>query len=66
MSRRTPEPRIVAQRVEAPYMLGQETDFYVDVVVIGSGAGGATVAAHLAEQGFRTLVLEEGKYYTTA
>lgn len=66
MSRRTPEPRIVSERVEAPYMLGSETEFYVDVVVIGSGAGGSTVASHLAEQGFRTLILEEGKYYTTA
>ena len=27
---------------------------------------GPTVAAHLAEQGYRTLVLEEGKYHTTA
>ena len=40
MSRRTPEPRIVSERVEAPYMLGSETELYVDVVVIGSGAGG--------------------------
>jgi choline dehydrogenase-like flavoprotein len=36
-----------------------------DVVIIGSGAGGATVAAELAEAGYDTLVLEEGSYYTT-
>lgn len=35
-----------------------------DVVVIGSGAGGAAVAAHLAEAGKRVIVLEEGPYYT--
>ena len=66
MMLKTPEPRIVTQRVEAPYMLNGTTEFSVDVVVVGSGAGGATVAAHLAEQGYRTLVLEEGTYHTTA
>jgi choline dehydrogenase-like flavoprotein len=34
-----------------------------DVVVVGSGASGMTVAAILAEAGLDVLVLEEGPYY---
>jgi choline dehydrogenase-like flavoprotein len=37
-----------------------------DVLVIGSGAGGAVVAAALAERGRRVLILEEGGYFRTS
>ncbi len=36
-----------------------------DVVIVGSGAGGATMAAELAECGLDVVMLEEGGYYTT-
>ncbi|MDX2504250.1 MAG: FAD-binding protein [Gammaproteobacteria bacterium] len=34
-----------------------------EVVVIGSGAGGGTVAYNLAEAGINTLMLESGRHY---
>ena len=35
-------------------------DFNPEYIVVGSGAGGGTVAARLAESGFRVLLLEAG------
>lgn len=36
-----------------------------DVVVVGSGAGGATFAAELSEAGYDVVIVEEGSYYQT-
>lgn len=41
----------------------RDESFSADVIVIGSGAGGATVAATVAESGKRVILLEEGAGY---
>ncbi|MHB8879746.1 MAG: FAD-dependent oxidoreductase [Myxococcaceae bacterium] len=41
-----------------------EEELSCDVVVIGSGAGGAVVARELAERGRKVVVIEEGQYWT--
>jgi choline dehydrogenase-like flavoprotein len=43
-----------------------DLDLSADVVVIGSGAGGAVTAAVLAAAGISVLLVEEGGYYTHA
>ncbi|MGM0574851.1 MAG: GMC family oxidoreductase N-terminal domain-containing protein [Myxococcota bacterium] len=40
--------------------------FDADVVVVGTGAGGATVGAELAEAGLDVLFVEEGGYHPTS
>jgi choline dehydrogenase-like flavoprotein len=41
-------------------------DVDCDVVVVGSGAGGATTAAELADGGLDVVLVEEGGYHPTA
>lgn len=42
-------------------MSGQPYD--TDFVVIGSGFGGSVSALRLAEQGYRVVVLEQGRHW---
>ncbi|PLW34045.1 hypothetical protein PCASD_14485 [Puccinia coronata f. sp. avenae] len=39
--------------------------FETDVVIIGSGAGGAVVASLVAKAGYKTLVIEKGRWVPT-
>jgi choline dehydrogenase-like flavoprotein len=45
--------------------IGGELALECGAVVVGSGAGGATVAAELAEAGVDVIMLEEGGYHPT-
>lgn len=46
--------------------LGADVDESCDVCIVGSGAGGAVLAAELAGRGLSVVVLEEGGHFTKA
>jgi len=49
-----------------PIRPDRETNLECDVCVIGSGAGGAAVAAKLSQAGWKVVVLEAGPYRASA
>src|SRR5437588_10721108 len=50
-------------RVHAGDALGGDLAVDCDVVVVGTGAGGAVVGRELAEAGLAVVFVEEGRYY---
>ncbi len=44
--------------------LGRSIELWAQVVVVGSGSGGAIIARELAEEGYDVLILEEGPHVT--
>ena len=64
-----PRPAVRQERIPAGVTtrdaIHGELVLDADVVIVGSGAGGATLAAELAECGLDVVIVEEGRYYTT-
>ncbi|MBV9706081.1 MAG: GMC family oxidoreductase N-terminal domain-containing protein, partial [Chloroflexi bacterium] len=56
-----PPPSALPQSI-TPLTITQDTTLEADAVIIGSGAGGAVVAAELAMAGKSVIVLEKGGY----
>ena len=59
---RSTGPRSTGPRSTGPHRVAQGLATDCDVLVIGSGAGGATVAERLTAEGLDVLMLEEGAY----
>ena len=58
----TPPPRHMSLAMDADELDDGE-EIEAEVVVVGTGAGGAVMAAELAEMGVAVVMLEEGDFY---
>ncbi|HVV85393.1 MAG TPA: GMC family oxidoreductase [Kofleriaceae bacterium] len=58
-----PKPAWWRDRVHPAATLDADQSLACDVVVIGTGAGGAVVAKELAEAGVAVVMIEEGDYF---
>ena len=54
-----PPPRTIE-----PLQVDEDTTLECDVVVVGSGAGGGTAAAVLAQAGLDVVIVEAGRYFS--
>ncbi|MEP6866140.1 MAG: GMC family oxidoreductase, partial [Deltaproteobacteria bacterium] len=57
------KPAYMRDRVHAGEKLGGDLAVECDVVVVGTGAGGAVVGRELAEAGLAVVFVEEGRYF---
>ena len=61
------QPRFMELAMDARECITEDDEeLEADVVVVGSGAGGAAIAAELAEMGIATVMLEEGGFHQRA
>ena len=49
----------VFEQIASPFQ-----EFETDVLIIGSGAGGGVVASEMARKGWKTMVVEKGRFVT--
>jgi choline dehydrogenase-like flavoprotein len=56
-------PRYMTERVTRAQDLAADEEIECDVVVVGTGAGGAVIGRELAEQGLTVVFIEEGEYH---
>jgi choline dehydrogenase-like flavoprotein len=61
--RREAQPAYMRERVHPGDQLGGDLAIECDVVVVGTGAGGAVVGRELAEAGLAVVFVEEGRYF---
>jgi hypothetical protein len=57
------KPAYMTQRVHAAADLGGDLAVEADVVVVGTGAGGAVVARELVELGVAVIMIEDGDFH---
>ncbi|NVB85403.1 MAG: GMC oxidoreductase [Kofleriaceae bacterium] len=57
------KPAYMRDRVHHGHELGGDLAVECDVVVVGTGAGGAVVGRELAEAGLAVVFVEEGRYF---
>jgi choline dehydrogenase-like flavoprotein len=62
-SLREVKPAFMRDRVHRGDQLGGDLALECDVVVVGTGAGGAVVGRELAEAGLAVVFVEEGRYF---
>ncbi len=63
---RPEKPRWPTDHVVRLASLTADEELECDVVVVGTGAGGAVVARELAERGHAVVLVEEGEHFTRA